>query len=265
MQIGLRTICTTLILAASAWAAEPTRVLQPVESWHGDHATHHVQGLCVSDREFWISSVDRQQRAGFVFRVDRSTLEVTEMRRLAFGPRFHPGGMQRVGKRIWIPVAEYRPHSSTTIVALDAHTLETEQEFSLDDHIGALAADGAGTVYAANWDARQIYVLDEDGNVLKRVESPTLVAYQDMEWHEGRLLATGLASVGQRRIAVVDVIDPNTWRLDERYELKGRLRSGEGHFAREGFSLYENDLYLLPEDGPNSTVYRFPLPAAGED
>ena len=265
MKVIASAIGAAVILTATAGADEPTRVLEPESSWHVDHATHHVQGLSVSDDEFWISSVDRGMKAGFIFLVDRGTLKVTSTRRLAFGPQYHPGGMQRVGERLWVPVAEYRPRSTTTIVALDASTLETERKFTLDDHIGALAADGAGTLFAANWDARQIYLLDEDGHVQERVDTPTSVAYQDMEWHRGRLWATGVASIESRRAAVVDVIDPDTWQLEERYELKGRLRSGEGHFAREGFCFFKDDFYLLPEDGPHTTVYRFSRRAGGDD
>ena len=250
-------ICITLALVAPAAADEPTSVLQMAESWHIDHQTHHVQGLCVSEDMFWVSSVDRRERAGWVFRVDRQTLKVAARRRLAFGPQYHPGGMQKVGGDLWVPVAEYRPRSSTTLVQLDAQTLETKRSLALDDHIGALAADGDATLYAVNWDSRQFYVLDERGTVVRRVDNPTSVAYQDIEWHDGRLMGTGQATLGERRSGVVDVIDPATWRLVRRYELQGRLRSGKGHFGREGFSRWREDFYLLPEDGPNSTVYRF--------
>ena len=179
MHCAKLTICTAwalVALTAPAAADEPVPVLQVAESWHIDHATYHVQGLCVSEDSFWISSVERREHNGWVFRVDRPTLRVVQRRRLVFGPQYHPGGMQQVNGNLWVPVAEYRPRSSTSLVRLDAQTLKTKRTLALDDHIGALAADNRGTLYAANWDSRQFYVLDERGTVIKRVDNPTAVA-----------------------------------------------------------------------------------------
>ncbi|HEY2840271.1 MAG TPA: DUF6454 family protein, partial [Pirellulales bacterium] len=151
--------------AAPASAAEPI-ALDVQQSWPIDHATHHVQGLAATADTFWISSVDRATKSGYVYRVDRKTLRVEKEERLAIGDQFHPGGMQLVGGRLWIPLAEYRAKSSSTILALDPTTLARLASFTLDDHIGALAADGRGRLYAGNWDCRLIYVLDEKGKVL---------------------------------------------------------------------------------------------------
>ena len=41
-------------------------------------------------------------------------------RELAFDVQFHPGGIDVAGDALWVPVAEYRPRSTTTIIKLDA-------------------------------------------------------------------------------------------------------------------------------------------------
>ncbi len=232
-------------------------VLNLAESWHIDHSTHHVQGLCVSKDAFWISSVERATKSGWIFRVARASLQVESSRRLTDGPRYHPGGMQLSGTKLWIPLAEYRPHSTSRIVKLNADTLAEEFAFTVDDHIGAVAVDSAGTIYAANWDAEEFYLFDRDGTLKRKVINPTGVAYQDFEWHDGRLLGTGRIGSGRTARGVVDSIDPKGWRHVARYVLAGTSRTGQRNFGREGFCSFAGDFYLLPEDGPNSTVYRF--------
>lgn len=240
-------------------AAPLERELVVAERWTIEHPTHHVQGLCVSDEAFWISSVERAARRGWIFRVDRRTLAVSGQRELTFAAQYHPGGMQRVGDTVWVAVAEYRPRSTSRVVRLDAVTLETRGELAVDDHLGAVAADGHDRLWAVNWDARQFYQLSGDGRVLAVRDSPTGVAYQDIEWHEGLLLGVGWLKEGGGR-AVVDTIDPVRWQLLERDVLVGEVASGGRNFGREGFALWRQSYFVLPEDGPRSTVYRFALP-----
>jgi hypothetical protein len=60
---------------------------------------------------------------------------------------------------------------------------------------------------------------------------------------------------------VVEVLDLATWKPVRRYVLAGKPKSPRTTFGREGFTKLGEDLLVLPEDGPHSTVYRFPLPA----
>jgi len=241
------------------FAQEQIVSLKVAESWPINHPTHHVQGLAVTDESFWISSVDRRAKVGWVIRVDRKSLKVVAERKLVKGAQFHPGGIQLTGNDLWVPLAEYRRRSTSTMLRLDAQSLETKHSFAIDDHIGGVAVDGQGTVYAANWDCREIYSFDEQGKLLQRVKNPTGVAYQDIEWQEGLLLGTGRIREGGRSLSVVDAIDPTKWRHVRRYRLLGKLRSGGNDFGREGFTKHGKNFFLLPEDGPHTTVYRFPL------
>jgi len=253
--------CVVQLAAAPAQASEPIP-LDVQQSWPIAHATHHVQGLAATDELFYVSSVDRATKSGFVYRIDRRTLKVDKERRLAIGDQCHPGGMQLAAGKLWVPLAEYRRNSTSTILALDPATLETVASFTFDDHIGALAADGQGTLYAGNWDCLTIYALSEKGKILTKVENPTGVAYQDFEFHAGQLWAAGRLKQDKKLLPVVDVLDAKTWKLAERYLLRGETLSGDNDFCREGFCKLGENLFVLPEDGPKSAVYRFALPAA---
>ena len=159
-----------------------------------------------------------------------------------------------------MPVAEYRPKSTSTVLKLNPQTLETFSSFTVDDHLGATASDGEETVWGVNWDSRQVYFFDLAGKLLEKRDNPTGVAYQDIDYWDGMLFACGATKIDDKRLAVVDGLDPKTCELQTRYELRGESQSGDNNFSREGFAKLYGDFYLLPEDGPQSTVYRFALP-----
>jgi hypothetical protein len=235
----------------------PTTTLEVGRSWHIDHPTHHVQGLAVQDESFWLTSVDTHAGVGWVYRVSRDTRKVVAQRRLVSGDQIHPGGIQLVGRALWVPLAEYRPKSTSTILRLDAVTLMPTASFEVDDHIGAIAFDGEDRLYGANWDSRQIYTYDSAGKQLDVINNPTGIRFQDMEWHDGRLLGIGRTEVGGQRLGVVVAFDPESREVHERWLLTGKTRGGDANFGREGFTVWQNSFFALPEDGPNTTVYEF--------
>ncbi|MBX7165239.1 MAG: hypothetical protein K1X74_02705 [Pirellulales bacterium] len=250
-----------LLLGAAAQGDEvPTLEIAHDDVWHIEHSTHHVQGLCLDDTWAWISSVSRTDKRGFVFRVRRADGQVAVTRELVSGAQIHPGGMQRRDGRLWVPLAEYRPRSTSTVLALDAMSLETRSQFGVADHLGAVAADEQGRLYAANWDSRQIYVFDAQGQPLARHDNPTGVAYQDMKWHAAQLWAAGTRKTDAGSQAVVDVLELEPLRLVRRYLPSGQPHTGGTSFGREGFEIADRALYLMPEDGPETRLYRFPLP-----
>lgn len=254
-------ILVVLVVACGATnAAEPA--VEPIavaESWHIEYATHHVQGLCVTDESFWVSSVDRAAKRGYIYRVDRKSLKVAAERELVDGSHIHPGGMQLRDGVLWVPLAEYRPRSSTTVVCLDSETLQTKRSFAVADHLGAIAVAADGALYGANWDTKQFYVFDAEGKEQARFDNPTGVAYQDMEWHDGQLWAAGGLRLKDGRQSVIDVIDLKDRKLIRRFRPEGQTATVQGNFCREGFCLWKNACYLMPEDGPETRVYRLPL------
>jgi hypothetical protein len=261
--VGILTVLTVPTERAIAEPAELSRpvVIPLVQEWAVGLPPHHVQGLAVSERTYWISTVNRRERQGWVFRLDRDSRKIVASRDLTDGSRYHPGGIQEAAGALWVPVAEYRSRSSTTVLKLDPTTFETLSSFEWDDHFGAIASDAKGTLYAANWDARVIYLFDETGKLKERRDNPTGVAYQDIDYYDGLLFCCGQATIDGKRVAVVDALDPATFELKVRYALQGGEDAGERNFAREGFAKFGEDFFVLPEDGPQSAIYRFGLPA----
>jgi Family of unknown function (DUF6454) len=161
---------------------------------------------------------------------------------------------------LWVALAEYRPHSQGTVLRLDAATLEEKDSFPVADHIGAVATDGRERVYVVNWDSRTIYTFDLSGKLIAETLNPTSVAWQDIEWHDGQLWGLGQVRIDGQLRGVVEVLDVDGWQVLRRYLLAGQPKSPRTSFGREGFTKLGRNLLVLPEDGPHSTVYRFPLP-----
>jgi hypothetical protein len=211
--------------------------------------THHVQGLAVTEDAYYTSSVDREGEQGWLFRVDRDSLSLQATRELTKGALIHPGGIQVDGAYLWVPNAEYDQEGPAEILQLDPQTLETVGAFAVDDHIGLVASDGVDRLYGANWDSKHFYVWDWDGNLIEKVDSPTQIKYQDCEFHDPLLVCGGQKS---RKRGAIDFIDPESWILVDRIDVG---ETGLGHsLAHEGLSLWDETVYLLPEDGPNSEV-----------
>lgn len=236
--------------------------LTSTESWALGFPTHHVQGLYVSDDYFWITGVDRLGRKGWIHRYDRKIGRVAASRDLTLGNQYHPGGIDMRGENLWVPMAEYRPKSSATLLRLDPLTLETRAAIPLEDHLGGVAAYPDGSVVAANWDCRLLYVLPAGSGPPRAVPNPGGVAYQDLKYAGDRLWGVGSEGRGADARGIVDLLDPITFARQKRYRLTGRCADGSPNFGREGMAVHAGSLYLLPEDGPASAVHRFPLPEA---
>jgi hypothetical protein len=80
---------------------------------------------------------------------------------------------------------------------------------------------------------------------------------QDLKVRDGLLVASGLLS-GRR--SAVDWLDLSSMRLLRRVPL-GNTDRGEP-LSREGMTVFENRLWLLPEDGDSRLfVFEIPRPA----
>ncbi|MEZ6073795.1 MAG: DUF6454 family protein [Pirellulales bacterium] len=258
--IAAAVLCWRVVLVDLDLAIADDHVLVLASSWHIEHPTHHVQGLAVDDRSLWITSVQRESEQGWVYRVDRTTLKVVAERRLVAGMQIHPGGIQLTGQSLWVPLAEYRPNSSSTVLRLDADTLQTDASFTVDDHLGAIASDGNERLYAANWDSRQIYTFNHDGRQLGVRDNETGIKFQDLEWHAGLLYGVGRVKHDGQDVGVVVAFEPTTGKVTDQWRLTGTTRKGESDFGREGFSMWRRDFFVMPEDGPNTTIYQFLAP-----
>lgn len=214
--------------------------------------TYHVQGLDLTEQSYFVTSVDQEQRRGWLFEIHRQNANLNSKKELTDGTLIHPGGVQFDGQYLWIPNAEYRRESRTVIYGVDPNSLEIRRSFPVDDHIGAIASDGKNILYGVNWDALHFYTWNFDGVELSKVDSPTSMAYQDIKYFAGKLLCSG----HRDDASVIDVIDPENWTLVKRIDLP---RGGwENTLSREGMA-FDGNLYFLPDDGPDSRILIFAL------
>jgi hypothetical protein len=214
--------------------------------------TYHVQGLDLTDHAYFVTSVDREQKRAWLFKINRHSGRLDLKKDLTDGPLIHPGGIQFDGHTLWIPNAEYRRESRTVIHGIDPNSLEVKRSFPVSDHIGAIASDGKNRLYGVNWDAIYFYTWDFEGHELNKVDSPTSMAYQDIKYCASKLLCSGHKD-GQ---SAIDIIDPETWSLIKRIDLpRDRWKSA---LSREGMA-FDGHVYFLPDDGPDSHILIFAL------
>ena len=155
------------------------------------------------------------------------------------GTTFHPGGFDLDGDSIWIPVAEYRPHSRSVIQRRSRKTLELLASFEVADHIGCLTVIG-DHLAGGNWDARQFYEWSFDGKPIGRRDNPNRAHYQEVKARYGTLVASGTSP------EVIEWLDPETL-APLRSVSAGKTDRG-APYTREGMDLRDGRLYLLPED-----------------
>lgn len=194
----------------------------------------------------------------------------------------HPGGMQADGRRLWIPISESRKKGRSVVRAYSVEGWTPgripapEVEFSVDDHIGAVAVlAGRSLLAGASWDTETVYLWDFSGaekQVLRGAalarlalgpgtrENPGL-RVQDWKGTEGGLVASGLIPTGgvssksiSRLLFLGDSLSSPPFLLP--------LPSVAGvELAREAMAVHDGSVYFLPEDlGETNRLIRIPLP-----
>ncbi|HEU0120484.1 MAG TPA: DUF6454 family protein [Bryobacteraceae bacterium] len=233
-----------LLLAAALTILETVSLHGPL---------HHVQGLDVEAGSVWVSSVDKEQKKGFLYRIDLQTGRTLAQVEVQDGDRFHPGGLMLDGENLWVPVAEYRRNSTSVIQLRDKRTLRLLRQFEVADHIGCIAASGK-RLYGGNWDSREIYEWDKNGKRVGMQTNLTGTRYQDLKWVDDRLVGGGIRAKGK---GAVDWLDPKDLRVTRRMEVETTDRGTV--FTNEGMTIRGGHLYLLPEDDP-SRLFVIKLP-----
>jgi alpha-L-fucosidase len=235
----------SLVLPTTTLDSLPDRTIIPLLG-----ETHHVQGIAVRQDRLWVTAVDRTTRKGFLFEYELPAGRQLRSLQIQQEALFHPGGISISGDSLYVPVAEYRRDGRSTIERRSLATLQVQQHFEVDDHIGAIAA-GNGRLYGANWDARQIYEWTPDGKLLRKRDNPYAAKYQDMKFVDGNLVAAGPG--------VIHWLNPETLAV-EREITTGKTDRGVP-YTNEGMEIAGGRLYLLPEDAP-SRLFAYNLQAA---
>ena len=179
-----------------------------------------AQGLVKIGAAFYLSSVEVSQPTkrfaqpqngldrdagagvGHLFKFDEQGELLADLT-LGEGAVYHPGGIDYDGKFIWVPVAEYRPHSRSIVYRVDPATIKATEVLRYDDHLGGLVHDPENhTLHAISWGARDFYrwTLDARGRVtnathpLRQPNAAFYIDYQDCKYvvrHE--MLCAGLS------------------------------------------------------------------------
>jgi hypothetical protein len=237
--------------------------------------TFHPQGLTRVEDRLFLSSVevieepkrydmpvgghDRSpgKGVGHLFVLDedgrlRSHLSLSD------GDRYHAGGIDGDGADVWMPLAEYRPDSSSTIYRVDGRSFSVDAAFAVRDHIGAVAPDArTGVVHGLSWASQRLYTWTTQGTQLRCHPWPgQLVECQDCQFiPRQHLLCGGIvaATADHGGLALTDLGD-----LSLVAESVLQRTSPAGHpLTRNPMFVEEVDdrlrLWLAPDDGEDAT------------
>jgi hypothetical protein len=191
-------LLTVLItgLPPHAHAGEP----KPIRTLSLEGDTFHVQGIDLDDTRVWVTSVDKDGKRGLLAEYRLPTGQLLRLVEIQHGSRYHPGGFTADADSLWIPVAEYKRDSSAIVQQRNKQTLQVTSQFEAPDHIGAIAAT-QDAIAGANWDARNFYVWDKKGQLLRKVANPSPIAIQDMEFVNGHWSALAWTPINRESLS----------------------------------------------------------------
>lgn len=244
--------------------------------------TFHPQGLVKIGPHFYLSSVETTEPPrkldrpdergrdrtpgrgkGHLFKFSRSgeLLAHVEIRE---GAIYHPGGMDFDGESIWVPVAEYRPHSDSIVYRVDPAALKAAEAFRVGDHVGGVFRNTAkGVVHGVSWGSRRFYAWTAAGTELEVRDNPShYIDYQDCRYLRPRwALCSGLneyASGGRSfLLGGLDLIDLESGAAI--HQVPVAVHPSPGRVLTHNpmdVELHGEALrfYFVPEDSP-STLY----------
>jgi len=268
-------------LAVEIIGLPPLRIL-------GQPASAHTQGLELIAGHYYVTARrdDIRPRRALLLRTapartDWDVWDITPVdAQGAVTALDHPGGMQSDGRRLWIPLAESKRNgrSIIRIFALADMTagrpLKSEFEFSVNDHIGALAVEARrGLVLGANWDTETVYVWDLGGRLQRTLTRSDLearglgvaasgegrpgVAVQDWKFVGAELVASGLfrGSTPDSRSRLLSF--ESFLESDSRKRVVALPLQQGTQLANEGMAVSDGAVYFLPEDlGATNRLFR---------
>lgn len=166
-----------------------------------DFPTYHPQGFAIVGDRIFMSTVEVIERpvkyptpvdgydrsagrgVGHVLVMTRSGKLIEDIE-VGEGDMYHPGGIDFDGESVWVPVAEYRPHSASVVYRIDADDYQVEEAFRVDDHVGGVVRDRATEkVHGVSWGSRTLYTWTPKGRRIDSSANPShLVDYQDCDY-----------------------------------------------------------------------------------
>ena len=227
---------------------------------------HHPQGICEAEGASWLSTVDMEGTVGHLIGFDATGEELTRLE-LVDGDRFHPGGLDATRAGVLVALAEYRPHSSTSVLVADLAAGTCSTLFEHPDHLGAIVAVDEERIFAVTWGSRELLLLDWDGRVVDSRPNPThVIDFQDVQLVAPNAVAcTGTSTLvfGDRLepMGGMGVVDLDGLHLVHeapitvRSDLPDRaLTYNAVRFRSEGERLV---LEAVADDGPGARLLRY--------
>ena len=274
-------------LTVTAMRLPPLRV-------NGQPARAHTQGLEIISGKYYVTARqdDVLPKRALLLRsnpreTDWDVWDITPVdARGTLTTLDHPGGMQSDGDRLWIPLAESKRKGTSLIRVFPVagmvagQPLKAEFEFSVNDHIGALAISAdRKIVFGANWDTETVYIWDFEGRLQRTLKGPELesrglgvvsgadgrtgLAVQDWKVVGDRLFSSGLfrgpgivpESPQSRLVIFTDFSESGFQRWSN------SLPSQDGReLAREAMAVSDNLVHFLPDDlGASNRIFRVSL------
>ncbi|GAB3940321.1 hypothetical protein GCM10027614_23790 [Micromonospora vulcania] len=179
--------------------------------------TFHTEGIAFAGDRIFLSSVeileptvkyptpqngyDRSpgKGIGHLFVMDRQgNLERDIV--LGEGDMYHPGGIDFDGTNVWVPVAQYRPNSSTIVYRIDASSLRVHKQFEVTDHFGGVVLDKTtGNLVGNTWGSRRFAEWNLRGKQLRTWDNENFfIDYQDCQYvPNGKMICGGVTNLPQ--------------------------------------------------------------------
>nr|WTA65959.1 DUF6454 family protein [Micromonospora sp. NBC_00855] len=179
--------------------------------------TFHTEGIAFAGDRIFLSSVeiieptvkyptpqngyDRSpgKGVGHLFVMDRQGNLQRDIV-LGEGDMYHPGGIDFDGTNIWVPVAQYRPNSSTIVYRVDASSLRVHKQFEVTDHFGGVVLDKTnGHPVGNTWGSRRFAEWNLQGKQLRTWDNENFfVDYQDCQYvPNGKMICGGVTNLPQ--------------------------------------------------------------------
>jgi hypothetical protein len=244
----------------------------------------HPQGMTKVGDKFYMSSVeiiekpekydtpkdgyDRSAGKGighlFVFDEQGKLLKDIE---LGEGDMYHPGGIDFDGENIWVPVAEYRPDSKSIVYKINTDTLESEEAFRANDHIGGTVHnDKTGNILGVSRGSREFYEWNKQGKEMKQQKNDShFIDYQDCEnTGQGKMVCSGISELkypnsdtGKYELGGLALLNMKDFTIE--HEVPLTEFSSQGHvITRNPVFLKNSDkgikLFAVPDDDNEASL-----------
>ncbi len=253
---------------------------RPTSTHEVSFPTHHPQGMTAVNDRFFLSSVEVVDRAadegvGHLFEMDRNGV-LTRQITLGEGALYHPGGIDYDGARLWVPVAAYRPDSAAIMYTVNPDTLESQEVFRFDDHLGAAAhCPEQNLLVAVSWGSRRFYRWDtvelngratvpDPANPLMQPNGSHYIDYQDMQRIPGTtyMLCSGLRSyqttenrLAAFRLGGIELVDMKELRAHHQVPVPVRPPAAPA-WTQNPFYVQATEqglrFFFVPEDNKSS-------------